>query len=276
MSKQSETGEEKDLGGVICKKCSEKVEELASGSTVRGKRTLFTIKRSAQNFELRANERAKEQAESLESIFECTPAKAKAIDRRLKALGPGCRLHEAPALVANELSGIPEEAYKGLASGKLITTEPRNEVKDMGTNPVVLATEVSTQTADLAPEQVAATPYSSRDVTTDTTDLITFVRVPVSTIVRELTALIPLLLLALVLITTAVHLYTGLKGDSYPNSGHYVLQRHIYSQRYTSASSHFAQTPVRFVFPPTPAPQLGLMRMMYGSSRGGGPLETMW
>lgn len=276
-SKQSETGEEKDMGAETCKKCSENAGELAEGGTIRGKRTLFTVKHRVKNLEFRANERAKEQSEVLESIFECTPAKAHAIDRRLKALGPGCRLHEAPALVANELSGIPEDTYKGLASGKLITTEPRNEVKDVGTNPVVFANEVSTQTADLAPEQVADAPYSAQDMMTDTTDL-PVERVPASSIMTELRALFPLLMVALLVVMGSIHLYTGLKGNHTLNAGDHVLQKHIYSQRYTSfpTPSLYTSTPVKLVFPPTPAPQLGLFRMMYGASRGGGLLERMW
>ena len=277
MSKQSESGEEKDMGAENWKKGSKNAGEPAKGSTNRGKRTLFTIKHRAKNLELRANERAKEQSEALESIFECTPAKANAIDRRLKALGPGCRLHEAPALVANELSGIPEETYKGLASGKLITTEPRNEVKDVGTNPVVFTNEMSTQTADLAPEQVADTPYSAQDMMTDTTDL-PVERVPARTIMTELRAIFPLLMVTLLLIMGFVHLYTGLRGDPKLDGGDYVLQKHIYSHRYTSfpTSSLSTSTPVKLVFPPTPAPQLGLLRMMYGASGGGGLLGRNW
>lgn len=277
MSKQSETGEEKGTGAGICKKCSENAGEPAKGSTIRGKRTLFTIKNRTQNLEMRANERAKEQSEVIESIFECTPAKANAIDRRLKALGPGCRLHEAPALVANELSGIAEETYKGLASGKLITTEPRNEVIDVGTNPVVFANELSTQTADLAPEQVAHAPYSAQDMMTDTTDL-PVERVPTPSIMTRLRATFPLLMVALLLIMGCIHLYTGLKGGPKLNSGDQILQKHVYSQRYTSfpTPSLHTSTPVKLVFQPTPAPQLGLLRMMYGASRGGGLSERMW
>ncbi len=283
MSNQADTGEEK------------KVEEHNRDSERRGMKKLVSMQRQAKNIdtlETRAKERAKEQSEALETLFECTPAKANAIDRRLKALGPGCRLHEAPALVAYELSGILEETYKGLASGLLIATMPPNEVKDVGTDPDVFADDMATETSDLPVEKVACPHFIARDTATDTTDL------PVEEVagphfiardtatdttdlpVEEVTILHAMwsrraffhyFLMPLMISVILLGLYMQIKPDVKPKAQYGLLYTNVYSHRHMpfSRPSHYDSTPVKFVNPPTPAAQLGIARMMKASSLGG-------
>ena len=110
--------------------------------------------------------RAKELPEAIATLFECGSDKAKAIDRRLRRLGPGAQRTEGPAALAHELSGIPVDIYQGIASGSLIATVPPNEVRDMGTNPEVFAVDMATDTTDLPIARVAG-----QDMATDTTGL---------------------------------------------------------------------------------------------------------
>ncbi len=264
MSNQEETGEEKKV---------EDVEEHNRGSERRGMKKLISMQRQAKNIdtlETRAKERAKEQSEALETLFECTPAKANAIDRRIKALGPGCRLHEAPALVAYELSGISEETYKGLASGLLIATMPPNEVKDVGTDPDVFADDMATDTTDLPVEEVADPHFIARDTATDTTDL------PVEEVTTlhamwSRRAFFHSFLMPLMISVILLCLYMQIKPDVKPKTQHGLLYTNVYSHRHMpfSPPSHYDSTPVKFVNPPTPAAQLGIARMMKASSLGG-------
>ena len=386
MSKQAETSEEKKAAGAANWETdgSEDVGEHARGSMRRKMKKLLSLERQAKNLEtleMRGKGRAKEQSEALESLFECTPAKADAIDRRLKALGPGCRLHEAPALVAFELSGIPEDTYKGLASGQLIATMPLNEVKDVGTNPDVFADDRATDTTDLPAEEVAVPLRSAKDMATDTTDLpvkevadplrstkdmatdttdlpvkevadplrstkdmatdttdlpvkevadplrsakdmatdttdlpvkevadplrsakdmaTDTTDLPVKKVadslrsakdmatdttdlpVKKFTvtptrfsswALFIYALMSLMILFSLFSLYSGLKSDPHSKIQHGIVYKNVYSHRYTPlpAPSRHASTPITFVYPPMPAPQLGLAMMMKGGSLGGG------
>ena len=364
MSKQAETSEEKKAAGAANWETdgSEDVGEHARGSMRRKMKKLLSLERQAKNLEtleMRGKGRAKEQSEALESLFECTPAKADAIDRRLKALGPGCRLYEAPALVAYELSGIPEDTYKGLASGQLIATMPLNEVKDVGTNSDVFADDRATDTTDLLAEEVAVPLRSAKDMATDTTDLpvkevadplrsakdmatdttdlpvkevadplrsakdmatdttdlpvkevadplrsakdkaTDTTDLPVKKVadslrsakdmatdttdlpVKKVTvtptrfsswALFIYALMSLMILFSLFSLYSGLKSDPHSKIQHGIVYKNVYSHRYTPlpAPSRHASTPITFVYPPMPAPQLGLAMMMKGGSLGGG------
>ena len=320
MSKQAETSEEKKAAGAANWETdgSEDVGEHARGSMRRKMKKLLSLERQAKNLEtleMRGKGRAKEQSEALESLFECTPAKADAIDRRLKALGPGCRLYEAPALVAYELSGIPEDTYKGLASGQLIATMPLNEVKDVGTNPDVYADDRATDTTDLPVKEVADPLRSAKDMATDTTDLpvkevadplrsakdmaTDTTDLPVKKVadslrsakdmatdttdlpVKKVTvtptrfsswALFIYALMSLMILFSLFSLYSGLKSDPHSKIQHGIVYKNVYSHRYTPlpAPSRHASTPITFVYPPMPAPQLGLAMMMKGGSLGGG------
>lgn len=281
-SKQAETGEEEKEAGAETWEAddSEDGEEHTKGSTHREMKKPLPMKRQVKNLEtleIQAKERAKEQPEALETLFECTPAKANAIDRRLKALGPGCRLHEAPALVAYELSGIPENTYKGLASGQLIATVPPNEVKDVGTNPDRFADDIATDTTGLPTKEVASPLSVAKDMATDTTDL------PVEEATAPYTGSSrrTLFLCFLMLLTISSGLfcmYMGLRSDPKPNTQHGLMYKNIYSHRHTPfpTPSLCAPTPITFVYPPTPALQLGLERMMTGSSLGGGLKGMKW
>lgn len=158
---------------------SEDAGEPADGIKRRWKKKLFQVEQRANTREKRAKVILMDPSElfhslypcrsakagAIASLFECTPAKADAIDLRLMALGPGCLTQEAPAVVAHELSGIPEDTYKGLASGQLIATVPPKEVKDVGTDPEIFAADVATDTADLPVAKVGS------DMATDTADL---------------------------------------------------------------------------------------------------------
>ena len=176
---QSETSGEKDASAETLKKNdTSNAEEHPGENKPVEKKQLFSAERRAKNLELigsRAKERSKEQSEALEILFECTAAKAIAIDQSLKALGPGCRLHEAPALVACELSGIPVNTYKGLASGQLVATMPPNAVRHVGTDTAGLAPEarsIGTETKDLPANEVTAPPAMvTETVGTDTTNI---------------------------------------------------------------------------------------------------------
>lgn len=274
MSKQADTGEDKKeaAAGLAESSDSEDAEKHAKGSTYRGKlRHGFQRRpKNLETIEVQAKERAKEQSEVLETLFECTPAKANAIDRRLKALGPGCRLYEAPALVAYELSGIPEDTYKGLASGQLIATLPPNEVKDAGTDPEVFAGDVATNTADLPVEEVSYQPFIATDMATDTADL-PVQTVPAITWSSRLWALLPYLLFSLAIILISYSLFNGLKAGSKFNTQNGPVLNTVYPGRHTPfpTPSLDSWTPITIVHPPTPAPQLGLLRMMGGGLSGG-------
>lgn len=276
MSKQAETGEEKKGAGAETWETdnSEDDEEHTKGSILRETKKPLPFKRHGKELEtldIRATERTKEQAEALETLFECTPAKANAIDRRLKALGPGCRLHEAPALVAYELSGIPEDTYKGLASGQLIATIPLNEVKDVGTKPVAIADDMPTDNTDLPAEDVARPVFIAKDMATNTTDLyVKGITLPYTMSSRR--AFFLYILMLLLIFFGLFCLYVGLKPDPKPKTQHGILYKNIYSHRHAPfpTPSLYAPTPITFVFPPTPALQLGLRRALTGSSLGGG------
>lgn len=270
MWKQAEIGEEETAGAGNWEMDDPKdADEHTKGSMRRGMKKLFAKERQAKNLEI-LEKRAKEQSEALETLFECTPAKANAIDRRLKALGPGCRLYEAPALIAYELSGIPEDTYKGFASGQLIATMPPNEVKDVGTDPDIFADDMATDTTDLPAEKVTDPLFSARDMATDTTDL------PVEELTTHrarssLWALFLYFLMPLMIIFILRLLYTGLKSDSKPKTQIGLLYKNIYSHRHIPfpPPSLYDSRPFTLVYPPTPAPQLGMARMMKGSSLGG-------
>ncbi|CAD6566798.1 MAG: hypothetical protein ASARMPRED_000145 [Alectoria sarmentosa] len=281
-SKQAEIGEEEREAGAETWETddSQDGEEHTKGSTHREMKKPLPMKRQATNLEtveIRAKERAKEQSEALETLFECTPAKANAIDRRLKALGPGCRLHEAPALVAYELSGIPEDTYKGLASGQLIATMPPNEVKDVGTNPDRFADDMATDTTGLLTKEVASPLSVAKDMATDTTDLpVEEATAPYTKSSRR--ALFLCFLMLLTISSGLFCMYMGLRSDPKPNTQHGIMYKNIYSHRHTPfpTPSRCAPTPITFVYPPTPALQLGLERMMTGSSLGGGLKGMKW
>lgn len=287
LSKQAKTDEEKgDASAESLKNIfPEYAEEHAIASMRGGKKNIFSMGRQAKNLDTlqirakqRAKERAKEQSEVLESLFECTPAKANAINQRLKALGPGCRLQEAPALVAYELSGIPEDTYKGLASGQLVATMPRNEVQDRGTSPETFADDKGTDTTGLPAEEVADPPVIARDEATDATN----VRVEGVSVskqsykIRDLLFLFLLLLLMIIL--GIVYLRGWLKGDPVLVLSDGTIYRNVFSHRHTPfpTPSLNASTRVTLVYPPTPAAQLGLARMMNGSSWGAGSVGRKW
>ena len=242
---------------------------------VRRKMTkLQSTERHANNMAAREI-RAKEQSEAIESLFECTPAKAHTIDRRLKALGPGCRLLEAPALVAYELSGIPEDTYKGLVSGQLLATMPPKDVNDTGTT---LMHSIGTDTTDLLTKEVADPLFSTKDMATDTTDLpidqsmITHTR---SSSWTPSPYFMNLLMLLMILLSF-FFLYMGLKSDQSLKTANGVVYKNAYSLRHTPTPSLSVATPVTFIYPPTPAPQLGLARMLMGSSSGRGMKGGRW
>lgn len=310
MPEQAETGaEKKEVGAEFWETNNSGDAEKPTKGSMRGEmKKLLAKERRAMNRE--ANEhRAKEQSEVLETIFECTPAKANTIDRRLKALGPGCRLYEAPALVAFELSGIPEETYKGLASGQLIATMPPSEVRDVGTNTDVFAHDIATDTSglptnehdmatdtsDLPGNQLTGTHHIAtdtsdlptnqvtgvHDVATDTSDLPTNQTGPDTTDlhVEEVTnphtrfsrwTLFYHLLMLLMMLLGLFCLYMKLQSDTKSKTQHGLLYKNVYSHRYTPlpTPSVYAPTPIKFVNPPMPAPQLGLARMMKGSGGG--------
>lgn len=274
MSKQAKTGEEKKrLSAENWETDDSEDAELNTRWRRQEMKKRLSVERPAKNLEtleIRTKERAKEQSEALETLFECTPAKANAIDRRLKALGPGCRLQEAPALVAYELSGIPENIYKDLASGQLIATMPPNEVKDVGTSPDRFADDMATDTTDLPAEKVVGPLFVAKDMATDTTDLaVEEVSAP-HTRSSRLAAFF-YLLMSLMIFFGLFCLYMELKSDPKPKTQHGILYKNIYSHRHTPfpTPARYASTPITFVYPPSPAPQLGLERMMMGSSLGG-------
>lgn len=248
----------------------------------QGKRLLAMTRRAKI---IEAQEiRAKELPDAIASMFECGPIKAKAIDRRLRILGPGCGLLEGPAVVAHELSGIPVDTYKGLASGSLIATMPRNEVIDVGTNPEVFVVDVATETTDLPIDRVA-----DQDMATDTTDL-PVEEVTTSHMATDTTDLpveqvttshnrfsrqalfhyLPMLIMILFGLFLFYSLYKWLSPD--PKDG--LQYKNIFPYRHTPfpTASHYPRyhsTPIVLVHPPTPAVQLGLVRMITGSSLGG-------
>ena len=295
LSKQAKTDEEKgDASAESLKNIFPEYAEEHAIASMRG--NIFSMGRKAKNLDtfqirakIRAKERAKEQSEVLESLFECTPAKANAIDRRLKALGPGCRLQEAPALVAYELSGIPEDTYKGLASGQLVATMPRNEVQDRGTSPETFADDKATDTTGLPAEEVADPPLIASDEATDppliardeATD-VTNVRVEGVSVskqsykIRDLFCLFLLLLLMIIL--GIFYLRGWLKGDPVLEFPDGTIYRNVFSHRHTPfpTPSLNASTRVTLVYPPTPAAQLGLARMIHGSSWGAGSVGRKW
>ena len=281
MSKQAEIGEEKKEVGAETWQTdsSEDDGERAKGSMRLSTKWSLPLRRPRKDLEihdLQAMERTKEHSEVLENLFECTPAKANAIDRRLKALGPGCRLHEAPAIVAYELSEIPEDTYKGLASGQLIATIPPNKVKDAGTSPDKFTHDMSTDNQDLPAKDVGGPILIAKDMTTDTTGLYTEgVKVPHTKSSRR-TSLLYILTFLMILFGLFC-LYVGLKPDPKLTTQHGIMYKNIYSHRHTPfpTPSLYASTPITFVYPPTPALQLGLGRMMTGSSLGG-RLKGQW
>ena len=295
-SKQAKTGEEKKRRSAENWETDDSEDaELNTRWRRQEMKKRLSVERPAKNLEtleIRTKERAKEQSEALETLFECTPAKANAIDRRLKALGPGCRLQEAPALVAYELSGIPENIYKDLASGQLIATMPPNEVKDVGTSPDRFADDMATDTTDLPAEKVVGPLFVAKDMATGTTDLAVenvvgplFVAKDMATDTTDLAvekvsaphtrssrlAAFFYLLMSLMIFFGLFCLYMELKSDRKPKTQHGILYKNIYSHRHTPfpTPARYASTPITFVYPPTPAPQLGLERMMMGSSLGG-------
>ena len=286
LSKQAKTDEEKgDASAETLKKSfSEYAEENAIAGMGRGKKDIFSTGRRAKNletFQIRAKERAKEQSEVLESMFECTPAKANTIDRRLKALGPGCRLQEAPALVAYELSGIPEDTYKGLASGQLVATMPPNEVQDSGTSAETFADDKATDTTRLPAEEVAEPLFIARDQATDVTNL-PVEEVSVSKKTYKIwdysRGLFCVFLLLLMITLGFFFLHAWLKGGPMLEVSDGTIYRNVFPHRHTPfpTPSLNASTRVRLVYPPTPAAQLGLARMINGSSWGAGSVGRKW
>lgn len=277
-SKQAELSEEKQEAGAEFWETDEvgDARERTKGSVRRGKKKLPFMEHQVKNPGT-VETRVKEEPEAIKILFECTPGKADAIDRRLKALGPGCRMNEAPALVAYELSGIPEDTYKGLASGQLIATMPPNEVKDVGTNPDVFAHDMATTTIGLPAEAVTGSPFSVKDTSTDTTDL------PIEQVTATHTrsggrALFPYVLMSLMIFFGLFCLYMGLKLDVKSTTRYGIKYKNVYSHRFTPfpTPSVSASTPILLAYPPTPAPQLGLVGMMKGISSGGGPMGRRW
>lgn len=228
---------------------------------------LFAMERNVKEaIAMQAKGRAKEQSQALERIFECTPEKAHTIDRGLKILGPGCRLLEAPALIAHELSGIPKETYKGLASGQLIATMARNEVKDMGTNPGIFANDMATDTSDLPIKEVTGPRSFAKDVATDTTGLPAG-EVTASDTKSSRWIVPPYIVILLMIIFCLLGFFMALKSNSKPKVPQGLLYKNIYSHRYTplASPSASASVPITFVYPPVPAQQLGLAGMMRGA-----------
>ena len=315
----AKTGEEKEPGADtwMSEEEEEDEEDADDGSERQGEKILISLDRRAtfppplfahdyqrrpkslNALELRARDRAKEQSEILETLFECTPTKANTIDRRLKALGPGCRLLEAPALVAFELSGIREDVYKGLASGQLIATMPPNEVNDMGTNPDAFSNDMSTDTTDLPSEAVAGPLSIANDMATDTADLTTEdIAIPPSVTndaatdtaglpLAEASALtqitflswnsIPQMWRSLIISFGLLCLYMWLKPDAKANDMYEIMYTG-YSHRHVPfrTPSLNASTRVTYQYPPLPAPQLGWLRMMNENSAGGRLKGSKW
>lgn len=279
----------KQAGEEACETNEEEdAEDHAHGSMRRAMKKPLSQERQAkapETSEVRAKDRVKEQPEALEAIFECTPAKAQVIDRRLKALGPGCRLHEAPALVAYELSGIPEDTYKGLAAGQLIATTLPTRVQGTGASAAIPADTVAADTTGLpadavaavTAEETAAPVIPANDMATNTTDVPTK-KVTASYFGFSGRALVSLFLMSLMIFFGLFYLYKGLKSDPNFDIKDGVLYKTIYSHRHTAlpTPSLNASTRITLVFPPTPAPQLGLARMMKGSSLVGGLGGRMW
>lgn len=291
MPKQAKTGEE-EKGGVAEPWETDEpkdAEQNTKDTMPRETQRFLSSKRRVRYPETLAV-RAKEQSEVLETLFECTTEEAHAISKRLKVLGPGCRLYEAPPLIAYELSGIPVDTYKGLASGKLIATMPLNEVKDVGTSPekfaadigtdttglpaeelagpLIVGNDIATDTADLPTEEVAGPLIVGNDIATDTADL------PVEEVTNPKTSFNhwTLLLYGLMIIFGLLCVYMGMKSDPKTGPQYGILYKNIYSHRHTpfATPSSQASTPIIFVHPPSPAPQLGLARMMMGGLLGGG------
>ena len=272
---------------------SEDAGEPSDGSKRRWKRKLFRKEQKVNNvdtLETRAKERAKEQSEILENLFECTPAKAGAIDRRLKALGPGCLLYEAPAVVAYELSGILEDTYKGLASGQLIAIMPPNEAKDVGTDPDIFAADVATDTTDLPAAEIgtdiatdtADLPiegplFIARDRATDTADL-PVQGVPAFDKDTTYWDLVLCLLVSIIAFSGLFGFYAGLKPDPKPTTPHGILHKHVFSHRHTAfpTPSLNASTPITLLYQPTPALHFGLPTMMKGASLDRGVKRNRW
>lgn len=273
---QFETREEKDASAEILEVHDGVDEGVKPPEMPLEMKNLLAAKRRAKNFELiglRAKERSKEQSELLETVFECTTDKANAIDQRLKALGPGCRLHEAPALVANELSGIPIHTYKGLASGQLVATMPPNAVRHVGTDTAGLAPKarsMGTSTEDLPANQVAAPALVTQAVVADPTD------VPANNIMAKRSTVISYILSTFLLMLLGISLYKQFKDNGNVSEVADVIQKQVFSQRYSPTASLTLSTPVKLVYPPTPAPQLGLGVMMKGGLLGGGWREGKW
>ena len=290
MSKRAEAGEEKKKQVSVDRKTSLPAPIYRQEHQRRPKKL--------DPREVRGKERAKEQAEVIENLFECSLAKANTIDRRLKALGPGCRSYEAPALVAYELSGIPEDTYKGLASGQLIATMPPNEVKDAGTNPDHSANDMATNTTglpikeaedpefvtkdmatdteDLPAEKAAGPVFIARNMATDTTDL-PVLEIPALDNDIGLWEYYPHIMMLLMILIGFFYLYVGLKANPMPNT-HKIICKSIFSHRhipFPTPSLNAAPT-VTLVYPPTPVPRLGFLKMMNGSSLGGALEGRKW
>lgn len=224
--------------------------------------------------------REKEVSTILKNMFECPPEKANAIERRIRRIGPGALLGEAPAVVAYELSGIPVDTYKGLASGQLIATMPPNEVRDVGTNPEVFADDVSTHITDLRTDRVADPLYIAQDMGTDTADLpVEEVTTSHNRLSRQaLFQYLMILLMILFGLFSLYRLYMGLFSNPSSETQHGTQYQTVYPYRHTPVPTPSVNysTPITLVYPPTPAPQLGLVRMMMGSSLGRGLGGSKW
>ena len=253
---------------------SDDADELIELPTGRKMTKRQSTERHAKNMAAREI-RAREQSTAIESIFECTPAKAHTIDRRLKALGPGCRLQEAPALVAYELSGIPEDTYKGLVSGQLLATMPPKDANGTGTT---LMHSIGTDTTDLPTEEVTNPVLLTEEMATDNTilpndnSMITETRLSSGSFSDYF---MPLLVLLMMLLSF-FYLYMDFTSNQSPKTANGVVYKNAYSLRYMPTPSISAATPVTFVYPPTPAPQLGLARMLMASSSGRWIMGGRW
>lgn len=257
----------------------EEARERTKGVSAREMKRLLTKARYEKDRAIREM-REKEVSETLKNIFECTPEKAKAIDRRLQIIGPGALVGEAPAVIAYELSGIPVDTYKGLASGQLIATMPPNEVRDMGTNPEVFADDVTTQITDLRTVRVADPRSVTQDMGTDTADL------PVEEITtyhnrfsrQALFNHFMMLLMMLFALFCFYRSYIELFSDPSSETQNGTQYQTVYIHRHTPVPTPSVNysTPITLVYPPTPAPQLGLVRMMMGSSLGRGLGGSKW